>query len=362
MKHARVIFFKAARQQRRDLAGIALTMFTTPFFVFFYWVVFSNHDPTVEIALLAPQERAAELTRALEAATSADNDLRLEISPTASLDAAIDDARSGHVDLVIHIEPDARHQHITTHYDTNNPRSIVAAGVATRALLGALSPAPQPNTPRFTTSPLGETRTAFEQYVPNLLIFAIIMLVFSTSMAIAKEIEQHTIERLMMTNISSTEYLAGVSAFQFVLGLGSFAMTLAMAILLGYEPGGSLALTATIMSLTILSCVGLGVVIASISKSVARAFLTGSVVMFLLMLFSGIVFPLPSWEPITIGSRAWGPFDLLPTVHAVRALGRTLDMSADARDILPELFALAVLSLASFTAGAIIFKRTQRWA
>lgn len=361
MKRAPAIFLKAARQQRRDLVGLALTLLTTPFFVFFYWVVFSNHDPSVEIALLAPQERATEITRALESATSTDDELQLEVKSAASLDAAISDARSGHVELIIHIEHDTQHHDITTHYDTNNHRAVVAAGIATRALLSALS-TPRPGAPRVVTSPLGETRTAFERYVPNLLIFAIIMLVFSTSMAVAKEIEQRTIERLIMTNLSSSEYLAGTSAFQFILGLGSFGVTLATAIFLGYEPGGSLALTATIMSLTILSCVGLGVVIASISKSVARAFLTGSVVMFLLMLFSGIVFPLPSWEPITIGSRAWGPFDLLPTVHAVRALGRTLDMSASAHDVLPELLALAALSIASFTAGAIIFRRTQRWA
>ncbi|QED26690.1 ABC transporter permease [Microvenator marinus] len=58
------------------------------------------------------------------------------------------------------------------------------------------------------------------------------------------------------------------------------------------------------------ACAGLGVLCASLAKSVPQAMVMASTLMFLLMLFSGIVFPMPDYQVLQM---------LIPR-HAVLAL------------------------------------------
>ena len=75
--------------------------------------------------------------------------------------------------------------------------------------------------------PLGRSaeRTPFELYVPNLLVFAMIMLVFSSAMVTAREVERGTLERLRLTRMRPGEWLAGTAIAQTLLGTCSVALT-----------------------------------------------------------------------------------------------------------------------------------------
>lgn len=205
-----------------------------------------------------------------------------------------------------------------------------------------------------------QTEVSFETYVPSLIVFSVIMLVFSSSIAVAKELERGTLDRIRMTPLRPVEYLAGTSIAQAVLGTIGIALTFIVAVVLGFNPRGSVALAFVVAATTGLSCIGIGVLVASLSRSVGRAFLIGSAFMFLLVLFSGIVFPLPELTVVTIDETSWGPFDLLPTVHAVRGLHDVLVEGATFAELRGALGTLSTLAVAFFVAGWWRFSVAQR--
>lgn len=199
----------------------------------------------------------------------------------------------------------------------------------------------------------------FETYVPSLLIFAVIMLIFSSAMSIAREVEGGTLERLRMSPMGPLHYLLATSLFQGLLGAASVGLTFLSATLLGFQSAGSILLAMLVTALAALACIGLGVWVASLAKSVNQAFLIASVFMFLLLLFSGAVFPLPELSALILFGVSIGPLDLLPTVHAVNALSDVLILGKGFMEILFSLLAMTLLSALFFALGWWRFARKQ---
>jgi ABC-2 type transport system permease protein len=194
-------------------------------------------------------------------------------------------------------------------------------------------------------------RTPFELYVPNLLVFAMIMLVFSSAMVTAREVERGTLERLRLTRMRPSEWIAGTALAQTLLGTGSVALTFVVAMALGFDArAAALPIAAGIALLTGVACIGIGTIVASVARTVAQAFAIASFIMFLLLLFSGVVFPIPELAVL----------EALPTVHGARALHDVLVLDAGLPDVLEELGALAGLSAAFFFFGGWRFSRLHR--
>ena len=79
----------------------------------------------------------------------------------------------------------------------------------------------------------------------------------------------------------------------------------------------------------------------------AQAFAIASFFMFLLLLFSGVVFPIPELALL----------EALPTVHGARALHEVLVLDAGPLDVIEDVGALAGLSAAFFLLGGWRFSR-----
>lgn len=200
----------------------------------------------------------------------------------------------------------------------------------------------------------------FDAYVPGLLVFSVIMLVFSAAMSVAREVEYGAILRLKLTPLSTLELLAGSSTVQLLLGAISVALTMLTAEALGFESHGKSAVILLLALIACLSSIGVGMVVASLSRSTTRAFLIASVAMFLLMLFSGVIFPRPRAEVFEVGGRSIGLFDALPTTHLSVGLEKLLQGAATSSDLSVEVSSLLALSALYFLAGAIAFQRRHR--
>ena len=195
----------------------------------------------------------------------------------------------------------------------------------------------------------GDDAVTFEEFVPSLLIFAVIMLIFSTAMAIAREAEAGTLERLRLTPMGPGHYLLATSLVQGLLGLSSLLLTFLVALALGFQSQGALPLAILVVAGAALSTIGLGVFVASLARSVSQAFLIASLLMFLLLLFSGAIFPLPDLTSL----------NLLPTVPAVRALSAVLLDGASFQEIRADLLLLLILSSLFFASGWWQWSRRQ---
>lgn len=201
----------------------------------------------------------------------------------------------------------------------------------------------------------GDSPVGIDEFVPSLLIFAVIMLIFNTAMAVAREREEKTLARLRRSPMGDGHYLMATGLVQALVGGVSVGLTFLAALALGFEPRGSALAGFGITLVAGMACIGLGLAVASLAASVHRAFLIASASMFLLLLFSGVIFPLPTVEVVNVMGLAVGPLDLLPTVHAVRALQDVLLRGSAVTDLTSEVAAMVTLSLLYFSLGWSIF-------
>jgi ABC-2 type transport system permease protein len=207
--------------------------------------------------------------------------------------------------------------------------------------------------------PLGASaaRSEFEAYVPGLLVFSVIMLIFQASMAITREVEAGTLRRLQITRMTAFEFLGGTSLGLSLTGVASILLTFAVALAVGFHSQGPLWLAVLVGLLTSLSMVGMGLIVAALSRTVTQAFLIANFPLAFCMFFSGAMYPMAKVAAFTIAGHTIGLFDILPPSHAVVALNKVLTLGAGLGDITFELGALLILSILYFAGGIWLFQR-----
>jgi ABC-2 type transport system permease protein len=99
------------------------------------------------------------------------------------------------------------------------------------------------------------------------------------------------------------------------------------------------------------------VLVAAFLRTVFDLVTVGCFPFFILMFFSGGMFPLPGVTLFQWGDRFIELNEILPTTHAIKALNRVLSYDAGLGDIGYELIAVAALTVAFYGLGTLIFTR-----
>jgi ABC-2 type transport system permease protein len=124
-------------------------------------------------------------------------------------------------------------------------------------------------------------------------------LVILTAVAIVREKEQGTMEQLIVTPIRSFELILG-KAIPFI-GLGYINVTvvlLAGMYWFGVRISGSVPLLYGLTGLFILTCLGMGLIVSTISNTQQQASMAGQFLLLPNMFFSGFMFPIASMPRI----------------------------------------------------------------
>ncbi|MDI1250594.1 MAG: ABC transporter permease [Lacunisphaera sp.] len=131
-------------------------------------------------------------------------------------------------------------------------------------------------------------------YVPGIIAMLIMLVsLMLTSMAIVREKEAGTIEQIMVTPIRPVEFILGKCAPFAVIGFVNTAMVSAVALLWFHIPfRGSFALLLGGVALFLLSTLGIGLFISTVSRTQQQAMMTTFFFFFPAMLFSGFIFPI----------------------------------------------------------------------
>ncbi len=377
------VFRKSAREQWRDPLTLSLVLIFAPLVVLLYRLFFPTGSTTYTVLILnqdsGAQQAAGRLWNAgdeliaeLKKVTYADGSPMLIVERVA--DRAEGEARirnrGAQLLLIIArefsqaLESGATTDAATVTYvgDLTQPYYAVAAVLANsvfeqfvRTALG------QPMPVRVTEEPLGASgaRTEFENYVPGLLIFAVILLVFSAPMAVAREVEAGTLRRLQITRMRSLDFLGGITLTQMIVGVAALLLALAVAVLLGFRSQGPLWAAIIIGAIASLSVIGVGLIVACFSRTVTQAFLLANFTLAFFMFFSGAMFPVPRLTLFSLGGQSVALFDILPASHAVIALQKIFVLGASLSEVAYELIALTALSALYFAIGVWLFKRTQ---
>ncbi len=377
------VFRKSMREQWRDPLSLSLVLIFAPVAVLLYRLFFPTGSTTYTVLILnqdaGVQQASGQLWNAgdeligeLKKVTYGDGSPMLVVEPIS--DRAEGEARIKNrgAQMLLILAPEfsqalqsgAASDMATVTYvgDLTQPYYAVAAVMVNsvfeqfvKTVLGQSMPI------RVTEEPLGTSgaRSEFENYIPGLLIFAVILLVFSAPMAVAREVEAGTLRRLQITRMRSLDFLGGVTLTQVIVGVAALLLALLVALLLGFRSQGPLWAAIAIGAIASLSVIGVGLIVACFSRTVTQAFLIANFPLAFFMFFSGAMFPVPRLTLFTIGSQSVALFDILPPSHAVVALQKVFVLGAGLSDMLYELIALTVLSGLYFAIGVWLFKRTQ---
>lgn len=197
----------------------------------------------------------------------------------------------------------------------------------------------------------------FDVYIPGILVISIIMLMFTTSIAIITEVENKTILRLKLSKVGSFRLLGGVSIVQLLVGMISVFITLLTAIWMGFNYSGSLFILLFISILTCLSIIAFSLIIAGFTKSVNEILIVGNFPLFLFMFFSGAAFPMQGNEIFSISGYPISIQGLMSPTHAISALKKTLIYGMGISEIIPEILLIIFLTILYFLIGVWIFKK-----
>ena len=382
----RSLFRKEMIETFRDWKMLSMTLTFAPFFVLLMYAYLGHTTPVYPVAVVNMDQGAEtaqgesfqggqELLSALRSVQSPEGEAVLRVREVTADDSEglLENRRA---DVVLHIPPEfsralveAREGGetstrppipIRSRGDPANPDYMMAAVWTDMTVLGYVAYASGTQTPltlQAETVSGATSLTEFELYVPGLLILSLMMLLFTAAGALIREKDKGTIIRLRLSSLTVGEWLSAVTLTQVIVGLLGLALTYLTAWAVGYRASGDVLILLLLGAVTSVSMMAFSVVVAAFLRTVFDLVTVGCFPFFVLMFFSGGMFPLPGVPLFTLGDHAIELNHILPTTHAITALNRVLSFGAGVGDILFELGALVLLTFAFFTVGIWVFTR-----
>lgn len=202
-----------------------------------------------------------------------------------------------------------------------------------------------------------QVKSEFDNMAPGLIVFSVFFLMILSAMMITTEIENGTIQRIVLAKIKPMEICGGISLAQMVLAAIMLPLVFAMSKLVGFHTSGSFLLAYVVSLIATFSAIGIGLIIAAFCKTSLEAFIIGNVVLTPMMFLAGIFFKVPPIKLFTIMDKEIELLSFMPTLDAVNAMNKILIQNADFYHIVPELIVLIVLSGFYFLLGVVLFRR-----
>lgn len=368
----------------RDWKILILGLTFAPFFVVlmyfyfgetveFYRILFVNHDQGVLTKNRNPFNAGQALMAKMTEFKYTDGTNMLKVSQEDELSEAQQRLRKKSVDLIVEIpenfsktlldykegktpEPAV----VRSYGDPSNVKYIMAAAwsdsltyqftVDWTGLKGPL---------QLETESLSQLKsvTDFDLYVPGLLGLALMMLMFTAAATLIKEKDKGTIVRLRVSNMTTTEWLVAVGLTQVIIGGLAVGLTYLTAVMLGYQGGGSWLAMSVITILSCVAIIAISFLVAALLRTIFDLMTIGTFPFFILMFFSGGMFPIPTIQLFSLGGRPFNVNDILPTTHSIAAMGKILNQSAGLGEVSLEIGAILVLMVAYLSAGVWLFTR-----
>jgi len=384
------LFRKTWIENIRDWKILILTLTFAPLFVllmFFYVgestqspyrVVVINRDVGVSTADHGDFNAGSDLIVEMTRVQDSEGKKIIEVKQALDMTSAREQLMNNAVDLVVEI-PERFSEVLLSYRQGNQPAPVVVktygdptkanyimaavwSDMITYEYAAATAGMQSPLDIQVNTVNGKQTLNEFELYVPALLVLALIMLMFTAAASLIKEKDKGTIIRLRLSNMTTFEWLTAVSLTQVIIGMLALALTFATAVALGYQTSGSLVAVLIVGLLSSLSIIAISLIVAAYLRTIFDLLTIGCFPFFILMFFSGGMFPLPPLRLFTIGDRAININDLLPTTHAINAMSKILNYGAGLNDLVFELGAIIVLTIVLFVFGIWLFTRRQMQA
>lgn len=356
----------------RDPRTLALTFLMPVVQLFLLGYAATNDVRNVPLAVF-DQDKSAASRELLDAYRAADYfRLEYDVNSEAELRALIDRgaARAGLVIAPEYGSQVATGQTAQVAFVLDGSDPTVAGTALSAAVLIGQSKATQLSVERLTSrGQAGAFRPALEVraqvwYNPDLvsafyMIPALIgmilqfLTVILTATAIVRERERGTIEQLIVTPIRAWELVVGkLAPYVIIAFIDTLEILVAGVLIFGVPINGSLPLLLLLAALFLVTTLGLGLFISTISNTQQEAMLTAMFTMLPTIFLSGFFFPLAAmpqflqWASYAVPLRYF-----LITVRGIILKGVGVE------SLWPEIIALSIFAVVIMSAAALRFRK-----
>lgn len=199
-----------------------------------------------------------------------------------------------------------------------------------------------------------ELRTAI-YIVPGIVAMLLLLITtIVTAMGLAREKERGTLEQILVTPVPPGVLILGKILPFALFGLVDFGLALVVGSYVFDMPlRGDFVVLVLATILYLLTTLGMGLLISTLSGSQQQALLAGFLFMLPAALLSGIMTPIrsmPEWlQPLTLVN---------PLRHYAEVMRGVLLRGAGFEELYPQLLVLAVIGIAIFTLATARFRKT----
>lgn len=207
-----------------------------------------------------------------------------------------------------------------------------------------------------------ETRAWFNEnlesrnfYVPGVIaIIVMLITLMLTSMAVVREKEIGTMEQIMVTPITPVEFILGKTLPFALIGFVDVVLVTIIAVLwFGVPIRGNLALLFAGTALYLLTTLGLGLLLSTVSQTQQQAMMGTFFIYFPAVLLSGFMFPIANM-PVVV---QWLTY--LNPLRYFLVIVRAIFLKGVGADILwPQMSALAAMGLLTLWLASRRFRKT----
>jgi ABC-2 type transport system permease protein len=190
-------------------------------------------------------------------------------------------------------------------------------------------------------------------FLPGLIgILTLLITMLITAMSVAREREQGTFDQLLVTPMRPVEILLGKALPGFLIGILEATAISAVAVLwFGIPLLGSLATLYAGLALFLVSAVGIGLMISSLSVTQQQGLLGAFLFMVPAVILSGFATPIANM-PAAIQALTL----LDPLRYFLIILRKLFLEGAPFAELLPQMWPMAVIGVASMAAAGWLFR------
>ncbi len=190
---------------------------------------------------------------------------------------------------------------------------------------------------------------------PGIIVFGLLIMIPTAARIMVRDKEKGYLARLLTTPTRPWEFILGYTLCMTLVAIAQIAFFIIFAQLYGVHVTGSIGLAFLVFLLTAISSIGIGMMVASLSKSENQAEPLTWLFTMPLAVLSGVWFSI-SYMPKYIQTIA----NVFPYAHAVSSAREILIRGAGAAAVQNDVLFLAAWAAGSIILGTVFFARTMR--
>jgi ABC-2 type transport system permease protein len=201
-----------------------------------------------------------------------------------------------------------------------------------------------------------ETEITYVDFIgPGIIIFGLLILIPTSARAVVRDKEKGMLSRLLTTPARPSDFILGYSLYLVVIAIAQIIIFMVAARLLGMDIVGNFWLAFLIFFLTGLCSIGVGMVVASLSKSENQAEPLCWLISMPLAILSGCWFSI-EMMPQYLRGFAYA----FPYAHAIDASRGILVRGVGLEAVSSDFLFLIGWAVVVFAIGIILFRRSMR--